>query len=294
MSPTRKVVLTAALLVSGCVRAGFDSSLAGEQPTADQRVRDGGSSDLDTGSADGSPDVCQTVQGSNGCLPQPGCTVPASCKDVVLSLHFDNTAEWNESATRAHDFTGRGNDATCIPAECPVWTASGRHGGAFVFNGSQRFEIKNAPSLSITGEVTVAAWFRPQTLEANWRPMVSKAQLNPELSNYWLGHNGDTFWFVYKPDGQLDWVKPLASPSQATGQWYHLVGIKDDGANLLQLYVNGAPYQKTGVTQKLVADAGSLWIGWGPGDDHVTGVIDEVTIWNRRLSQAEVMTLYNQ
>ena len=77
------------------------------------------------------------------------------------------------------------------------------------------------------------------------------------------------------------------------GSWYHLAGTCD-GTNA-RVYVNGAFRGSKAVqTNYIGTDAGTR-IGTSvsnPGGDAFTGLVDEVAIYNRALSDAEILGLY--
>lgn len=75
--------------------------------------------------------------------------------------------------------------------------------------------------------------------------------------------------------------------------WYHLVGRYD--GSTLELSINDVSIGTTASTGDGSAgysDSSSIWadVGWGTKFD---GVIDEVGVWDRKLSDAEVTELYN-
>jgi len=85
---------------------------------------------------------------------------------------------------------------------------------------------------------------------------------------------------------------------QWNSTWNNIVGVYDDANNATRIYVNGQLANTTNCTwqinKTLWDDAESLRIG---GDDSITsdwnGMIDEVVIWNRTLTDTEINKLYN-
>jgi hypothetical protein len=60
---------------------------------------------------------------------------------------------------------------------------------------------------------------------------------------------------------------------------------------LVQLYVNGLPVASTGASGVVQTTSSPLWIGGNnPYGEYFQGLIDEVRIYNRALSQAEIQT----
>lgn len=73
-------------------------------------------------------------------------------------------------------------------------------------------------------------------------------------------------------------------------EWYHVVVV--DNGTIVTLYVNGIPQTNTALTNTPTSHnhwaIGSIRIQ----DDTFGGVVDEVGIWNRNLTPAEVLKLY--
>ena len=96
-------------------------------------------------------------------------------------------------------------------------------------------------------------------------------------------------------NARFHWATGLASPTTTTvigataipiGQWTHIVGTHDGATG--RIYVNGKQRGKTRVTRPLSRSAGPLLIGAAGGRRSFRGVIDEVRIYNRALSRAQV------
>jgi hydrogenase maturation factor HypE len=71
--------------------------------------------------------------------------------------------------------------------------------------------------------------------------------------------------------------------------WSHLAGSYD--GSTLRLYVNGVQVATQALTGSLVTSSGALRIGgnsvWG---EYFSGLVDEVRVYNRALSPAEILT----
>ena len=79
----------------------------------------------------------------------------------------------------------------------------------------------------------------------------------------------------------------------AVGRWYLVTYVVDDAAKQCRLFLDGdlkktIPF--TG-TPRLMQPGQTLRIGCSSGDEFMDGVIDEVKIWNRPLSDAQVRSL---
>jgi hypothetical protein len=91
---------------------------------------------------------------------------------------------------------------------------------------------------------------------------------------------GATYWFMWASVGLGDWV--------------HLVLVRDPAAGRWNLYANGVAVDSAVFDS--VAAAGRLGVGGHYGSAGSTmqgGQIDELAIWSRALTAAEVGTLYS-
>jgi Concanavalin A-like lectin/glucanases superfamily len=267
---SRSIAVLATLV--GCGRIGFGTIGAGD------------SAPTDTG-GDGVGEVRLEMLDCS-----PTVIEPPICSGLVALLHFDDDPTYGETATIAHDFSEHDNDATCTT--CPTFVpGGGRFGGAFTYAEPQAFAIANGPSVSITGAVTMSAWFYPVTLATNWRIVITKIQQSPLVANYGLPHNGTELCVNFCTAGG-GWMNHCSPGGYAPGRWYHLVGVIDNIGHRAQLYVDGALIVDDPEVANMEQDSGQVWIGWSPTNFGVDGLIDEVAIWNRALSPAEIAALY--
>ncbi len=73
------------------------------------------------------------------------------------------------------------------------------------------------------------------------------------------------------------------------GNWYHLVGI-DDGVNL-KVYINGNEV-RSGSSATRISGVWSVKVGARGTTNYFDGTIDEVHIYDRALSAAEIRKHY--
>ncbi|WP_308367899.1 MULTISPECIES: LamG-like jellyroll fold domain-containing protein [unclassified Microbulbifer] len=164
------------------------------------------------------------------------------------------------------------------------------------FDGNGDYiQVANDPQLEFgTGDFSVEAWvYADPNSTGSYRNIVGKK----------LGGYAKAGWLL-----RLDWIdsklRPgffLADGSQALwvidaneitrGTWIHLAGTVDRSTNTATLYVNGQAV-KSGSTANIasVNAATVLRIGaWSTiNHSYWKGGIDEVRIWNKTLTQAEI------
>ena len=254
----------------------------------------------------GSDDVASpfTFQWDTTALTNGSHTLTARARDAAgntttssgVSVTVSNTAPTSlvaaygfeeGSGTTAADASGRGNTGTIANA---TWTPAGRFGKALSFNGTNSWvTIADAPSLDLTTGMTLEAWVNPSAL-SGWREVILKE--TPSTMAYSLyAHNSapQPAVTVTVSAGERSAVGSGALPLNT---WTHLAATYD-GASL-RLYVNGSLAQSIGVSGSLITSTGPLRLGgnavWG---EYFSGLIDEVRVHNRALTQAEIQTEMN-
>jgi methionine-rich copper-binding protein CopC len=180
-----------------------------------------------------------------------------------------------------NDLSGNGNDGTIRNA---TWTRSGKYGGALTFNGSNSLvTVKDSASLHLGSTMTIEAWVNPKKVDNSWRDVVFKND-----SIYYLEATSPTR-NAPAAGAKIGGQKNLAHGPSAlpTNSWTYLAATYD--GSTLRLYING--YQSGSVTKSgsIANSSNPLQIG-GDGilGQFFNGAIDEVRIYNNRLSPAQI------
>jgi hypothetical protein len=188
------------------------------------------------------------------------------------------------------DVSGAGNAATIVGA---TWTTAGRFGNGLAFDGASNLvTVNDATSLDLTGGMTLEAWVRPTAL-TGWRTILYKE--NPGVGPAWALYGSDSNAppAVYAATATDPW-RHVTGPSMLTANtWAHVAGTYD--GTTLRLYVNGALVRSAAATGEMPTTAGLLGIGgktFGSAQ-FFAGVIDEVRIYNRALTQAQIQADMN-
>ncbi|GII62115.1 hypothetical protein Skr01_22000 [Sphaerisporangium krabiense] len=216
-----------------------------------------------------------TSQISGGEEDPPASTL--SDDGLVASYGFNAGSGTAIADDSGHSQAGTATDTT--------WSNSGKFGKALSFNGTSSWvTVPDSPSLRLSDGMTVMAWVNPTVLD-NWRQVLMK-EFNGGLSYALYASNGSqpNGWAVNTggTEGSVD-----SSQNIPTGTWSHLA-LTYDGSKLA-FYLNGTKTAETNFTGALRADGGPLRIGgngtWG---EYFTGLIDEVRVYNRALSESEI------
>jgi hypothetical protein len=223
------------------------------------------------GNVDASPATASwTVTASTPTTP----STPAP----VAAYSFNET-----SGTTARDSSGNGLNGTVSGA---TRTTTGKFGGALSFNGTNNMvTVADNAKLDLTAGMTLEAWVWPSAV-SGWRTVVVKERDSSALS-YGMYANGDT----NRPVGWAN-VGGAARDARGTGQlaaktWTHLATTYD--GTTLRMYVNGTLVGSRAISGSIATSTGALRIGgtqaWG---EWFNGVIDEVRVYDRALTQTQV------
>ncbi|WP_214323080.1 LamG-like jellyroll fold domain-containing protein [Nonomuraea sediminis] len=185
------------------------------------------------------------------------------------------------------DFSGNNNTGTALDT---TWT-TGKYGSALSFNGSSSWvTIQHAASLRLTNALTLSAWVRPATADALWRAVLMKERSTGGGYGLYASseYNAPAGWLeTNQQGGGLTGDDPLPA-----NQWSHLATTYD--GSTLRLYINGALAAQAPIAGDVLDDGGPLRIGgnsvWG---EYFSGLIDEVRIYNRAQTAAEIQTDMN-
>jgi hypothetical protein len=150
--------------------------------------------------------------------------------------------------------------------------------------------IADHPDLDITGAITIAAWVKPEVSERHFVAVADKFFLRA----YSFGLDGaagrDTVSVIAFIAGQpfsSDRVVPFA-----TGTWTHIAFTYDEGLEEGKFYVNGLPAGSVFHRVRIGRNTMDLQIGVTMFDYAYRGAIDQLAIFDRALTAAEVHCLY--
>jgi hypothetical protein len=215
---------------------------------------------------------------------------PAEPSNVGLMGHYKLDQDATDSSGNNIHGTLGGN---------PQWTA-GKIGGALDFDGDDYVDLGNPSQLDFgTASWSVSAWVKMPATTDNSN-IFSKGGDNTGGIRYMLGvSETDDHKACLTVDDNATKVQSTSSATVDDNQWHHIVGIRD--GNTLRLYVDGVQdgvpatlsdgYDLSGTSQA------SAYIGAGWRFDtsvvhkFLTGVIDDVRIYGRVLTEEEIAWL---
>lgn len=204
--------------------------------------------------------------------------------DIVrsdLQLYL-NPAAYSGSGTTWTDSSTNAYDTTLVGA--PTYNTS-----YFTFDGSTEY-VNTGQSLA-SESFSIGAWIR--TSAAGIKMVLSKETSVGNPWNYRIWLNGGQ---VYMDMSQVTSQSSLNSPlsNYNNGAWHYIMGTRDDSN--WYLYVDGAQVNtKSDPYTGSVTNSQNLWIGrsaYTAGYQY-TGDIGQVFVYNRMLTDAEILQNYN-
>lgn len=172
---------------------------------------------------------------------------------------------------------------------------SGSVNNAFSFDGvDDRIIVPDSNNLDITGDLTIELWIR-QTVFNPENTVICKGAEDAE-NVYSIRFLGQIFECVFKDNLGNDVV--LGGPAFEDFQWHHYAYVRQ--GNQHQIYADGFSFGAESFTNPPASSAGlPLTIGaqFNSQSSSYTnffgGQIDEVSIYNRALTESEIQSIFN-
>ncbi len=249
-------------------------------------------------SCTGSTPKCNPVDGTCvQCLNNPDCGDgnPQRSPSGVITTGLEAWYKFDETTGEAIDSIGGNNN--CFPTG-----GVDRANGIAQFNGASAYLGSCAQTnlVALTGQPnTVEMWVKMNTLSTNVAFLADAGNSNGVTFQHYSG-------FFFSPTQGLNYggnygTQQTVSQSNTNGwdttKWHHIVFVSD-GATY-NLYLDGQRVANSGIqTAYSLISGGRLTIaardmGGGVTVDYFNGAIAEARMYNRALTQNEIVTNYN-
>jgi hypothetical protein len=196
------------------------------------------------------------------------------------------------SGNIARDYSGNGNNGTLYNFNFTATSGwvDGKVGKALIFDGVDDY-VRIIRSLSIEPTtLTATAWFKANTLQTagifgkhNWIGSIVKGffvQVMPDGNIFFTTGDGSTGYYYL----------PAGAGSYENNKWYHIAGVNN--GTISKIYLNGKLIN-TNNSPYSPHSGEDFGIGvWRVVGGPFNGLIDEVRIYNRVLSDSEIKALY--
>lgn len=213
-----------------------------------------------------------------------------SDSSLVAFWALNNDSSIGENSTKFVDLKNGLNNGTCSGTTCPVINSSSGvvWNGAYFDGSNDGISVPYSSNLNFNNtNFTISMWFNTRSW-ADDRNFISRQV---------AGGSGSTdYSFVGNAVGSISfYIGASNSVATQTGistnKWHHIIATYNPTTKAI--YLDGILQSSAAAGAKSNIAPATLYIGGGaPGTGTVPGLIDEVRIYNRSLSAAEVMNLY--
>jgi hypothetical protein len=248
-----------------------------------------------TGGDDGEPGLADATlpvdAGDTGAGPDlpPDAPPRPDLPPASPELARGRVGHWKLDEGRGNvgiDSSGIGNHGGTVNILMQDWQA-GHSGTALAFTPLRRtfFIVASHPTIGPTEALSLSVWVRAES----WDGTPCILQKAEDDGQYGLRVEGDKLRFVLR----LATVTVAEAPRPPVGRWVH-VGATYDGREM-RIYVDGSPVAMQPATGMIAEAFAPLLVGTGsqtgPATEFFAGLIDDVIIYERALSAAEVRLL---
>ncbi len=210
----------------------------------------------------------------------------------------DGLVGWWPFNGDAADESGNGNNGT-VNGATPTTDRNGVENAAYSFDGvDDRIEIPHSSSLNVSS-VSISGWINPDDLltPSGFGPTIlSKRESSGWGASVQMNIGGHTFWADWTIGGNggiyhTDMSEQLINYNTDA----HFVYVHNESE--VRLYLNGLLVEEINSPGLLGFNSLPLWFGARPNaggsSQFFNGKIDDIGIWNRALTDEEILDLYN-
>jgi hypothetical protein len=222
----------------------------------------------------------------NGIVPALILCVAASGAESQRTtiVHYD----FKEGIGAAlHDRSGNRADGRIVGAQ---WARTAA-GPALRFDGKKDYvDLGIVPETKFQGSFSIVLWVRHDTV-AGWQDYVG---------DYMGGVSG---YAVAQDSGKLHFHNGGLTPCTLNletlrvqpGIWYHVAAVYDHEGGTMAIYLDGIEAARQNVTGDPKPSAGKhLFLGrYQDGREAFSGLMNDVRLYGRAISEAEIMALYS-
>lgn len=232
-----------------------------------------------------------------------GTTVDINIDDIdMITFEADTSLvayyPFNYTGTdTVPDMSGNGNNGINYGAT-PIEDRFGNTNSAYFFDGDDDYiEVMDSPDLDMTEDFTISFWLNP----VEWKIGYINKHLQHDLNHSWMfkfWSDGTPFMEVYDHYGPSNPMVVFPDTVQLN-VWTHLAVTYDKSTFSSVAYINYYQQSVGADTLDILDTDKSLNFGsYAPYTpdvcEHFHGLIDDIRIYNRALTEAEIQALYHE
>jgi hypothetical protein len=205
----------------------------------------------------------------------------------------------------ANDYSGNSNNGFVYGAT-PTTDRFGNSNSAYSFDGNDYIEIPSSTSLNPVNQLSIAIWIKATNLPNTYTPILHKG--GPYQSGFtnreyimFIEKNGTSNCNIYaESTGNIGRGYTNVNNVSINNTWVFYVATFDRINHYLKLYLNGVmEAQATDNNSSFINNNNPLKIGaWDETNSTYApfyiGCLDDLRIFNKVLTEQEVLDLYNE
>ncbi|MFH1308143.1 MAG: LamG-like jellyroll fold domain-containing protein [archaeon] len=189
-------------------------------------------------------------------------------------------------------------------------SVAGKSGFGYYLNGvNQYIEINDHNSLDLNSDFSIGLWVNFTSLPSTgqWQGLMAKGGAGDSPAD--LNHN-----FFLTLDNNMGWGAGIGTTwgyedsaganyqtryqwTPVLGVWYHIVGVFNESANTMTLYINGSQVaQASDATAIPITNTHPVFIGRNLNGStpvyYLNAVVDDAFIANKSLGASEIQSIY--
>jgi len=211
-------------------------------------------------------------------VPMPDAAVAEGPDGLVVRFELDD----DPSGGLVHATYGL--DAAC--RRCPT-RVTGRVGGAHSFDGTLDIAIAELPESFAGPDLTAAAWVRPRPIPGGGGCIIGEPSLVPYRNSWQMCMEQNLTLYACTNDNVFTCESTIALTPDV---WTHVAMTYRSATSMMEVYVGAALLSST--VHVHMNGSHRMTIGGDIDEGGVIGSligdVDDVRVWNRALSAAEI------
>jgi hypothetical protein len=221
---------------------------------------------------------------------------PGALSNGLVGYWKMDESSWTNDCSTSSVTDSSGNNhhgAACPNSTGPTGGSSGKFGFSGDFDGTNDYvTITHTSTLMPTEAITVATWLNFDTISNDMTPIFKESYVDANNNSGYVirvaNSNRPTFCIE---NNSVNCLSTFSSGAMSTGTWYHVVGTFD--GSTIKIFFNGQLNNTLSYSGAIGNSTANLIFSENFNGYRFDGKLDEVRIYNRALSPAEVSQLYN-
>ncbi len=214
--------------------------------------------------------------------------------DISLIAKSEGLVGWWPLDGSANDMSGNGNQGTWFGSLIGgSHYTQGKVGSAGNFNGSDSYiDLNYNPAIGM-GSFSISLWFNSQDntgVLGNLQFLLNKYHASGSRFDIYLTADGTGLCYYVQGDNGYFGGCPAVV---ARGAWNYAVLVRDALSGKVSLYLNGSLVSSQSDTSGNIPVTGGFVYGNQDNQRWAKGFGDDLRIYNRALSAAEIAAIYN-